>query len=216
MGIAENLHDLRERIARACESVSRDPATVTLVAVTKTFPTEAIREAYDLGHRDFGESRLQEALPKIAALPGDVRWHFVGKLQSNKAKRAAAQFHTIHTLESPSQLDEIAKAGRQVEGFIEVNVSGETQKSGISPKSLDDFVKTVLYCPQVCLRGLMAIGPLAADVEQVRKAFRLLRELRERIPGTDALSMGMSADLEVAIQEGSTHVRVGTAIFGKR
>lgn len=209
------LAQVTERIERACESVGRDPIGVTLVAVSKTYPVEAIRELYDLGHRDFGESRLQEALPKIAALPDDIRWHMIGKLQSNKAKRAGQVFHAIHTLEKVAQLAELGKVDRIVEGFIEVNLAEERQKSGLFASSLDDFHRIVLHCKQVHFQGLMTVGPLDASLEETRTLFAKLRNLNERVGGS-RLSMGMSRDFDVAIQEGATHVRVGSALFGER
>jgi len=215
MSIAENIAKIRGEIEAACETVGRDPSDVTLIAVSKTFPIEAIREAYEAGQRHFGESRLQEAQPKIEALPVDAVWHFVGHLQSNKAKRVAQLCEYLHTLESESQLKEIAKAARQVRGFIEVNIADEPQKTGISPQFLDGLAKTVLNYPQVQLTGLMTVGPAVDNPEESRKFFRALRELAETV-GLSRLSMGMSHDFDVAIQEGATHVRVGTAIFGSR
>lgn len=215
MDIASRLDRIRERIEIAARSVGRDPSEVTLIAVSKTVDVEAIQSAYDVGQRHFGESRLQEALPKIEALPTDIVWHFIGKLQSNKAKRAAMSFAVIHTLESDSQLRELAKAGREVDGLIEVNIADEPQKSGISAKNLEAFANSGLQYPSVHLRGLMTIGPPLQDPEAMRPFFRELRMLGERIGG-QWLSMGMSDDFEVAIQEGATHVRVGTAIFGSR
>ncbi len=215
MSVAGNLATIQSQVRVACESVQRDPATVTLIAVSKTFPTDAIREAYDAGHRHFGESRLQEALPKIEALPSDIVWHFVGTLQSNKAKRIAQLFDVIHTIDSESQLKEIAKADREVAGFIEVNIANEAQKAGICADRLDDFNKVVLHYPQVRLCGLMTIGPAVEDAEQSRAYFRELRTLARQI-GVEGISMGMSQDFDVAIQEGATHVRVGSAIFGSR
>lgn len=211
----KSLRGVQDRIARAAESVGRDPNSVTLIAVSKTHPIEAIQEAYDVGHRDFGESRLQELLPKFEALPKDIRWHFIGKLQSNKAKRAAQLGVVIHTLESPHQVREVAKAERDIDGLIEVNTTNEPQKSGIFAEALDELVQEVLNCPRIRLRGLMTLGHAHRNAEEQRPFFRTLRELNESIGGV-WLSMGMSGDFEVAIQEGSTHVRVGTAIFGER
>lgn len=213
--LPQRLRSVQERIARAAESVGRDPGSVTLVAVTKTVPVDAIREAYDLGLRIFGESRLQEALPKIVALPRDIEWHFVGKLQSNKARQVAESFGVIETLENERQLREISKSNRVVQGLIEVNVADEPQKSGISANLLGEFHKSVLQCEQLQFRGLMTIGPAHQMAEQARPFFRTMRELLKQMGG-GWLSMGMSSDLEVAIQEGSTHVRVGTALFGGR
>lgn len=213
--LRENLRAIRERVERSAESVGRDPSEVTLIAVSKTHPADAIRALYDLGHRDFGESRLQEALPKIEALPGDIRWHFIGNLQSNKAKRIAQTFDVVHTLHSPAQIHEMAKANRRVEGFVEVNVAKEPQKSGVTTESVDEFLVNLLNCNHIHFRGLMTIGPRVDDIEQMRPFFRTLREINRRLGG-QWLSMGMSGDFEVAIQEGSTHIRVGTALFGDR
>lgn len=211
------LREVQDRIAKAAEGVRRDPGSITLIAVSKTHPVSAIQVAYDAGHRDFGESRLQELLPKWEALPKDIRWHFIGKLQSNKAKRAAQLGVAIHTIESAHQLREIAKGApaEGIDGLIEVNTTAEEQKSGISPKALDELVSEVLNYPNVRLRGLMTLGHAHRNAEEQRPFFRMLRELNEKMGGA-WLSMGMSDDFEVAIQEGSTHVRVGTAIFGAR
>ncbi|HVT14444.1 MAG TPA: YggS family pyridoxal phosphate-dependent enzyme [Fimbriimonadaceae bacterium] len=209
------LASIRERMARACDSVGRDPDSVTLVAVSKTHPADAIREAYDLGLREFGESRVQEAIPKIESLPNDIVWHFVGHLQSNKAKKAGQYFDVIHTLDSADQLKELQKANRRIDALIEVNIAKEPQKHGIFAERLDDFRKEVIHYQQVHFRGLMTIGPALGEQEKMRPFFKSLRLLNERIGG-DWLSMGMSGDFEVAIQEGSTHIRVGTALFGER
>ncbi len=215
MSVAANLRAVRERITTACDATDRDPSEVVLVAVSKTVGADAIREAYDAGQRHFGESRLQEALPKIEALPQDIVWHFVGKLQSNKALRASESFHVIHTLESESQLKAFARAERPVDALIEVNIAQEPQKSGIDPENLAELNKLVLQWRTVRLRGLMTVGPANLPAEALRPFFRTMRLLQKQT-GLEWLSMGMSGDLEVAIQEGSTHVRVGTAIFGER
>jgi PLP dependent protein len=213
--IGDNLAAIQDRIDRACESVGRDPSSVTLIAVTKTIEVDAIRAAYDLGLRHFGENRLQEGLSKMDELPADAVWHFIGKLQSNKAKRAAERFSVIHTLESESQLREFEKCGRSVDCFVEVNIGDEAQKSGIPAKMLDEFVRSIAKYKQVRFRGLMTVGPAVQNAEQMRPFFERMRKLRESVGG-DWLSMGMSHDFEVAIQEGATHVRVGTALFGAR
>lgn len=189
---------------------------VTLIAVSKGVGVDQIREAYEAGHRDFGESRLQEALPKIEALPKDIQWHFIGRLQSNKAKRVASAFRIIHSLDSESQLRELGKSHFAVDGLIEVNIGEEPQKTGILPGSLDSFAKSVLECSHVRLRGLMTVGPAHPNAEEMRPYFRQLRKLAESLGPHAWLSMGMSGDFEVAIQEGATHVRVGSAIFGPR
>jgi pyridoxal phosphate enzyme (YggS family) len=183
--------------------------------VTKSVPVDQIQAAYDLGLRHFGESKLQEAIPKIEALPRDIVWHFIGKLQSNKAKKVAQLFSVIHALDSENQLREIEKGRQNVEGLIEVNIADEPQKSGISTESLDEYVKAVLQCHHVRFRGLMTIGPNLHDPEHMRPYFIRLRKLGEQV-GAEWLSMGMSADFDVAIQEGATHIRVGSALFGER
>ncbi len=194
---------------------NRDPSEVTLIAVSKTKSVNAIQEMYDLGQRHFGESRLQEALPKIEALPKDIVWHFIGPLQSNKAKRIAENFQAVHTMYKQSQVSEIAKAQTLVDAFIEINVGQEPQKAGIFIQELDDLLPIILDCRKVRFRGLMTIGPALADAEAMRPYFRAVREANERI-GARWLSMGMSQDFEVALQEGATHIRVGSALFGER
>jgi len=202
-------------IARACSISGRDIGSVTLVAVSKTYSVENIQCLYDLGHRDFGESRLQEAEPKITALPKDINWHMIGNLQSNKAKRVAQLFEVIHTLSTDGQLREIEKSEKLIDGFIEVNIGEEPQKSGLYTKSLDEYHQHALNSKQVNFLGLMTIGPLVESPELMRPHFRRLKTLNEELGGT-CLSMGMSGDFSVAIQEGATHVRVGSAIFGSR
>jgi pyridoxal phosphate enzyme (YggS family) len=212
---AANLRDVQARIERACEAVNRDPSGITLIAVSKTYPAEAIRAFYDLGHRHFGESRLQEALPKVESLPHDIVWHYIGRLQSNKARKVADTFDAVHTLESDAQLREIAKSQRAIDGLIEVNLANEAQKGGRSPGDITLFSENVVQCPNVRFRGLMAIGPAGLSNEALRPLYRGLAEANARLGGT-WLSLGMSGDLEAAIAEGATHVRVGTALFGTR
>ena len=215
MSVTENYRRIVKEVEAACNTANRDPASVTLIAVSKTHLAEAIQELYDLGHRDFGESKLQEAQPKIEHLPNDIRWHMIGHLQSNKAKRAAELFTCIHTLTSTSQLNEIQKSNRRPDVFVEVNIAEEPQKSGLIEKNLDEYCQVVLHSNQVNFLGLMTIGPRVESSELMRPYFRRLRELNDSIGG-QKLSMGMSDDFSVAIQEGATHVRVGTAIFGSR
>lgn len=210
----QRLREIQSRIDRAAESVGRDPAEVTLIAITKTVSVDAIREAYDLGLRDFGESRLQEALPKLDTLPDDIIWHFIGTLQSNKAKAIAERFAMVHTLATDSAAKELNKASQPIATLIEVNVADEPQKAGISSKDLDGFVQRLLHYNQVHLRGLMTIGP-ALEPEAMRPYFRQMREIQKRL-GLPILSMGMSSNFDVAVKEGATHVRVGSALFGAR
>lgn len=203
---------VKENVDHAADQVGR---SVTLIAVSKMQTAEEIGELYKAGQRHFGESRLQEALPKIESLPNDIAWHFIGNLQSNKARRAAAAFDVIHTISNEGQLAEIGKSPKAVDVLIEVNIAEEPQKAGISPRNVDDLAQKLLQYKHASLRGLMTVGPMRKEPEEMRPFFRELRLLNERIGG-EWLSMGMSADYEVAIQEGSTHVRVGTAIFGER
>lgn len=204
-----------EEIARNCDLVGRDPSSVTLIAVSKTQPLEKVRKLYDLGHRHFGESRLQELIPKAEAMPKDVVWHFIGKLQSNKLRRAAEICRVLHTIESENQVKELRKLSEPIEVLIEVNIAEEAQKSGIFPTSLDELHQSIIQSNLAIFRGLMTIGPIVRNAEDSRPYFEKLRKLNEKIGG-EWLSMGMSADFGVAIQEGATHVRIGTSLFGER
>ncbi len=226
--IAQRLETVRERIARATERAGRAPGSVTLVAVSKTKPPEAIREAYAAGQRIFGENYVQELVDKRAALSelADLELHFIGHLQRNKVKDVLRARATIETLDSVRLLDELAKRaasmGARVPVLLQVNVAREPQKGGCDPDALPELLAMTRAAPALTLRGLMTIPPLDAAPELSRPHFRALRELAEkhleleRARGAVWLSMGMSADLEIAIEEGATHVRVGTAIFGER
>ncbi len=213
--LADRVAQIQTRIATACHQVGRAPDSVTLVAVSKTYSVAAIQEAYDAGIRHFGESRLQEALPKMEALPGDIHWHFIGNLQSNKARKIAERFGTIHTVWNERQLAEIAKADARPNVFVEVNLGREPQKSGLLPENLDVFVQLLLQWESTRFYGLMAIGPVAASPSEKQELFAQARILNQQVGGR-YLSLGMSGDFELAIQEGSTHVRIGTALFGER
>ncbi len=213
--IRENLSDIERRIEKACEISGRSRSDITLIAVTKTIPADIVQIAYDLGIRDFGENRYQEAQTKLDKLPADARWHFIGTLQSNKAKRIAEQFAAIHTISSDTHIKEIGKADGKVDGLIEINIANEQQKAGINAERVDELLQQVLYCKAVIFRGLMTVGPFNLDPESMRPLFRRMWELNEQAGG-QWLSMGMSNDFDVAIQEGSTHIRVGTALFGAR
>jgi pyridoxal phosphate enzyme (YggS family) len=215
--LRERLAAVRERIARAAEHVRRDPAEVTLLAVTKMFPVAAIREAYQLGLREFGENYVQELErkgPEIAGLDG-ARFHLIGHLQSNKSKKAAELFQVIQTVDSPKLARRLNDAGRALEVMLEVKLSEEEAKSGADPAALAELIEAVHGCPNLRLLGLMTMPPWTEDPEASRPYFRRLRELAER-HGMGQLSMGMSHDLEAAIEEGATCVRVGTALFGER
>ncbi len=217
--VAAGVERVRERIARACEQVGRDPAGVTLIAVSKGQPADAISAAAGAGIRHFGENRIQEALPKIeqaTAAGVEATWHLVGHLQSNKAKAAASAFDVIHSVDSArllARLDAAAAPPRDV--LLQVNIAAEPQKQGVAPDAVDALVEATHTTDSLRLRGLMTIAPIAADPEEVRPLFRALRLLAERFELPD-LSMGMTDDFEVAIEEGATLVRVGRAIFGER
>lgn len=218
--IAANLRSLHERITRAASSAGRNPAEVTLVAVSKTFSADSVADAHQAGVRHFGENWVQEAAEKIPALTNlkpRPTWHMVGHLQTNKVKAALELFDMIQSVDSVSLGQAIARrAGdRRIPVLLEVNVAAEASKFGFHPEQLQDAVKTLQALPQLEVQGLMTVAPLADDPETVRPVFRRLRELRDDL-GLRALSMGMTDDFEVAIQEGATIVRVGRAIFGAR
>ena len=215
MALADRIVQVQDRIDRACRKSGRRTDSVTLVTVSKTVAVPIIWEAYDYGLRVFGESKAQELVYKCAEMPQDIEWHFIGKLQSNKAKKVASLVELIHTIEKQSQLDQIEKGDSIVDVLIEVNIAKEQQKAGILSEELDKTLDIVKQYKNVRFRGLMTIGPLVTDPEENRPVFRKLAELG-REAGAEILSMGMSADFEVAIQEGSTHVRIGSAIFGER
>ena len=228
MPIADRLAGIRERIAAAARSAGRDPSSIRLVAVSKTFPIEAIREAYAAGQRDFGENRVQEALQKMstgADLP--IRWHLLGHLQTNKARKAGPAFSTIHSIDSVELLQKIdaaaAESGRTPELLVQVDLAGEATKFGVPPAEAGRVFEAASRCTAARITGLMTLPPVPESPEDARPWFRRLRELRDGwvaagipAPMLAELSMGMSADFDVAILEGATIVRVGTAIFGSR
>jgi pyridoxal phosphate enzyme (YggS family) len=216
-GLSARLSAVRERIARAADAAHRDAAEITLLAVTKVFPGAAIREAYELGLREFGENYVQEfddKAPAVADLEA-ARFHLIGHLQSNKSRRAAELFHMIQTVDSPKLARRLNESGRPLDVMLEVKLSEENAKAGADPAELPDLIAAVRECPNLRLLGLMTMPPWSDDPEAARPYFRRLRELAE-LHGLKHLSMGMSHDLEAAIEEGSTCVRVGTALFGKR
>jgi pyridoxal phosphate enzyme (YggS family) len=215
--LAANLAAVRERIARAADRAHRDPSQVLLLAVTKVFPAEIIRDAYALGLREFGENYVQEFEGKasfVSDLAG-CRYHLIGHLQSNKSSRAAELFQTIQTVDTVKLAKRLDSSGRALDVMIEVSLGGEEQKSGADPGGLAELVQAIRGCANLRLRGLMTMPPWSEDPEAPRPIFRRLRELAQE-HGLSELSMGMSHDLETAIDEGSTCVRVGTALFGKR
>jgi pyridoxal phosphate enzyme (YggS family) len=215
-GLRSRLEQVQARIAAAARRAGRDPASVRLIAVSKLQPAEAIRAAYELGQRDFGENYAQELRDKmelLADLP-DIRWHAIGPLQSNKARYVAGRA-LVHTLDRPELARALLARHRPMRCLVAVNVAEEAQKSGVTPEALPSLLEE-LRLPDLELAGLMCIPPHGEEPEDARSWFRMLRELRDRhLPGGE-LSMGMSEDLEVAIEEGATLVRVGTAIFGER
>jgi pyridoxal phosphate enzyme (YggS family) len=215
--LAERLDAVRTRIARAAERSRRDPAGILLLAVTKIFPASVIQEAYDLGLRDFGENYVQEfedKAPSVRGLAG-ARFHLIGHLQSNKSKKAAELFDVIQTVDAPKLARRLNESNRALDVMLEVKLSEEDAKSGAAPEELPDLIAAVRACSNLNLLGLMTMPPWSDDPEAARPYFRRLRGLAEQ-HGLTQLSMGMSHDIEAAIEEGSTCVRVGTALFGKR
>ena len=219
MDIEANIKEVQRRMAQACERSRRSVDEITLVAVTKGFEAQAIRAAFDSGIKDFGENRVQEAEEKIAQLKdlrSAVTWHMVGHLQSNKAKSAVELFDIIHSVDS-MKLAEILnrRAEKSLPVLLEVNVSGEATKGGFSVGETAATIKEIKQLTNLKTIGLMTVAPFVADPEAVRPVFRKLRELRDSL-GLEHLSMGMTDDFEVAVEEGATMLRIGRAIFGER
>ena len=227
-GFARRVRDVEERIVRACEKAGRGRSEVTLVAVTKTHPPETVRRAVEAGLRVFGENRVQEGVRKIEVLRPEfpaLSWRLIGRLQTNKAKTAVKYFEEIQSVDRISLLEilsrEAGASNRRLPIYVEVNVGGEASKGGVEPAESAALVRAALGADAVELRGLMAVPPFAEDPEASRPYFRKLRALRDRLrdetgSSLPGLSMGMSHDFEVAIEDGATVVRVGTAIFGPR
>lgn len=221
------LGSIRRRVERACQAAGRASADVAIVGASKRQPLDRLHAVYDQGLRCFGENRVQEAEDKQPALPGDIDWHLIGPLQSNKVRRAVACFSTIHSvdrLKIARALDRAAAdAGKEVDAFLQVNIGDEPSKHGFGTGELrtGDLLAELLATNHVRWRGLMAIPPPEDDPDRARRWFRALRELRDELRlrndriGAD-LSMGMSSDFEIAIEEGSTHVRLGSILFGAR
>jgi hypothetical protein len=225
MALAENLESIKKRIADACARTNRDPASVLMLAVSKTHPPEAIAEAARLGITLFGENKVQEAKAKIPQCPGRLRWHMIGHLQSNKCRDAVALFEMIQSVDSLNLAEELNKradqAAKTMPILLEVNSAGEASKFGYSPARLLEDLAAINKLSRLEIRGLMTVPPWSPNPEKVRPVFLQLRELREKcdaILGAPLphLSMGMSGDFEVAIEEGATIVRIGTALFGER
>ena len=225
MSLAENLNSIQQRIRAACRRAGREENSVLLLAVSKTHPPETIKAVADLGLIFFGESKIQEAKAKIPLCPGKLRWHFIGHLQSNKCRDAVELFEMIQGVDSLALAREISKrceqAARRMPILLEVNVAGEASKFGCPPERLLAELKEINALPRIEIQGLMCVPPFAVEPEKSRPHFRRLRELKlqcEEILGAPLphLSMGMSGDFEIAVEEGATMVRIGTALFGPR
>jgi pyridoxal phosphate enzyme (YggS family) len=224
-GIATNLAEVRRRMEAACRRAGRELGDVELVAVSKTFPVNDIAEAVKAGQQVFGESRLQEAEPKIDALPASLCWHFIGGVQRNKVRKILQKFGVIHAIDSLRLAEYVngiaCELGQAAEVFLQVNVGGEASKGGFEPAVLRQEIAKLCALDHLRILGLMCIPPAGPDAESVRRWFVSLRELRDEVQTISGrqfpqLSMGMSGDYEVAIEEGATHVRVGSLIFGHR
>jgi PLP dependent protein len=225
-GLADRLDSVRERIGGACARSGRDPKSVRLLPVTKGFPAGTVRAAMVLGLGEFAENRVQEAEEKVAAVSPRPRWHLVGHLQRNKTRRAVHLFDVIHSIDTAELADEVSRrsieAARKMPCLLEVNTSGDRGKFGVAPDRAIGLLEAVRGLPGVELRGLMTIGPLTGGADAARRAFRRLAALRRDAAGAGILaedsdlSMGMSDDFEIAIEEGATIVRVGSALFGPR
>jgi len=228
MTIADRLTEVRQRIAAAARKAGRDPSSIRLVAISKTFPIAAVRDVFAAGQREFGENRVQEALQKIGSSTDlEIKWHLVGHLQTNKARRAAAAFGMIQSVDTAELIEKLdqgaADAGRTPELLIQVDLAGEARKFGAPPSAVPQLFEAAARCRAARVVGLMTLPPVPENPEDARPWFTRLRDLRDewRSTGVPAsmlseLSMGMSQDFEVAIEEGATIVRVGTAIFGRR
>ncbi len=225
--LKDNLQSVEERVRQACDRAGRKREEVQLIAVSKTKPAEMIREIYDEGIRDFGENHPQEIRDKVPVLPEDIRWHMIGHLQKNKIKYIIERCCMVHSVDSLSLAEEIGKAavkcGRLMPVLIEINIAGEETKNGISPEETETFIRQAARFPGIQIQGLMTIAPFTEDAQENRPVFREMKKLFVDIEGKNIdnvfmrhLSMGMTGDFEVAIEEGATMIRVGTAIFGAR
>lgn len=227
MSITSHIYELRESIATTARKAGRDPGSIRLVLVTKTVPAETVLEAYQAGERDFGENRVQEWQDKKDALPTDIRWHLIGHLQTNKVKYLIGKVALIHSLDRIELADEIEKQAAQhgvaeVPCLLQVNMSGEDTKFGVAPQKAEELAAQIALRTRIKLKGIMTIGPLTEEEGKIRECFRrskaLLGELSRKMPqhAWDILSMGMSADYRVAVEEGATMLRIGTLVFGER
>ncbi|MBQ8053089.1 MAG: YggS family pyridoxal phosphate-dependent enzyme [Lachnospiraceae bacterium] len=225
--IKENIEQIEERICAACRRAGRDRSEVSLICVTKTKPVEMLQEAYDAGQRDFGENKVQEICRKNPELPSDIRWHMIGHLQRNKVRQLIGQTAMIHSVDSlrlaQTISSEALRAGERIPVLIEVNMAGEESKFGVAPEEAAELVRAASELEGIRISGLMTIAPYTENPETNRPYFSGLRELAVDIGqkcidnvSMSVLSMGMTGDFEVAIEEGATHIRVGTGIFGER
>ena len=227
MSISENLHEINDRILQACARADRNPDEVTLIAVSKTKPLSALSEAYEEGARDFGENKVQEICEKYPEMPKDARFHMIGHLQTNKVKYVVGRAGLIHSVDSLHLAEAIEKECEKKDVhaniLVEVNVAGEDSKFGIKPEETESLIRQIAKLPRVHVRGLMTIAPFVEKPEENRPIFHKLHKLlvdisAKNIDNIDmnVLSMGMTNDYEIAVEEGATHVRVGTGIFGER
>ena len=225
--IAENYKQVKENIAQACRAVGRNPEEVTLIAVSKTKPVEMLQQAYDAGARCFGENKVQEIMDKYPCLPEDIKWHMIGHLQRNKVKYIVDKVAMIHSVDSLRLAEAIEQEAKKqnvkVPVLIEVNVAGEESKFGLKPEEVLPFLETVSNFEHLQVKGLMTIAPYVENPEENRQIFRQLKKISVDIDqkninniNMSVLSMGMTGDYQVAVQEGATMVRVGTGIFGDR
>jgi hypothetical protein len=225
--VTKRVERIRQRIAEACSRSGRNPGDITLLGASKSQPVERMREAWSAGVTVFGENRVQEALAKMADLPRQIDWHLIGPLQTNKVKKVVSRFSTVHSIDRIKLARVLEKeargADRVIDGFLEVNLGGEETKHGFLPDDLPAAAQQLRSLQSVRLIGLMGIPPFENDPEAMRPWFRRLRQLRDdlrRVLGwqetSGCLSMGMSQDFEIAIEEGATHVRIGTDLFGPR
>ncbi len=225
--LVDNLNRVKDRITQAAQRSGRSAGDITLIVVSKTWPVDVIQQVVDAGVVALGENRVQEAESKVGAIVGKVSWHLIGHLQRNKVKTALSLFHFLHSVDSLKIAQEIshkaAADGMMAQVLVQVNTSGETSKFGVAPDAALDLVGRISEMDGIVVNGLMTIGAFVTDLKIVRRNFELLRTLRDQIedahlPGVSMaeLSMGMTSDFEVAIEEGATMVRVGTAIFGTR
>ena len=219
MAIKDNIDSLKVEIGEICNRINRDPRDITIIAIAKTFTHSQILEAFESGIMDIGENRVQEAVEKIerlSQLEPHPTWHMVGHLQSNKAKVAVEIFDLIHSIDSVRLAEVIShRTHKTMPVLLEVNVSGEASKNGFPLTKVEPALEEIAHLPRLEVKGLMTIAPLLSDAEQVRPVFRKLRSLRDSF-GLEHLSMGMTDDFEVAVEEGATLVRIGRAIFGER